>query len=92
MSSEQTWWNVLFVAVNQNNSITHLAVINNPVKFGSRFVNSIPVGGIDNKNEGLRSSEIMTPQRSDFVLSTDIPNIEFYVLVLNSFDVELKFE
>lgn len=36
----------------------------------------------------LRSSIVVPPQRTDLVLSSDVPDIELYVLVRHGLDVE----
>jgi hypothetical protein len=73
-------------------SITqHLSIIYYSVQLGSGLIHSVSVSSVNNEYQSLRSSKIVTPQRSDLVLSTDIPNIELDVLVLNSLNIELNF-
>lgn len=52
------------------------------------FVNSFPVLTVDDENEALRSGIVVSPQRSNLVLATDIPDIEFYVLIRYGLHVE----
>jgi len=42
-----------------------------------------------NKQENLSlTTEVMSPKRPNFILSTHIPNIELDILICNRFDVE----
>ena len=47
-----------------------------------------PVIAVNNKDKTLSSSIIMSPQWSDFVLASYVPDIEFYILVGYSFDIK----
>lgn len=56
------------------------------------FVNSVQILAIDDEDEPLRPSIIMSPQWSNLVLSTNIPDIEFDILVCHRLDIETDFE
>ncbi len=43
---------------------------------------------VNNEHKTLRASVIVPPKRTNFVLSTNIPNIELDILICYSFDVE----
>jgi len=58
------------------------------MKFLLRFVDSFPVLAINNENETLCSCVVMSPEWSNLVLSSDVPYVEFYVLVRHSFYIE----
>ena len=47
-----------------------------------------PVIAVNHKDEALRVLEVMSPQRTDFVLTAHVPDSETDVLVFNSLDVE----
>ena len=49
---------------------------------------SSPVIAVDHEDEALSVLEVMSPQGSDFVLTTHVPDGETDVLVFNSLDVE----
>lgn len=53
-----------------------------------RFVNSFSVLAVDDEDETLGACVVMTPQRSDFVLSADVPYVELDILVCDGLDVE----
>jgi hypothetical protein len=52
------------------------------------LVDTSAVVAIDDEDKALCAREVMTPERSDLVLPTNIPDIEFDVLVCDGFDVE----
>jgi len=54
----------------------------------SRLDNTIAVIAIDNEDNTLSVLEVVSPQRPNLVLPTNIPNGELDVLVFNSFDIE----
>ena len=58
------------------------------MQFVARGIDTIRVVGIDDKNETLGVLVVVTPERSNLVLTTDIPNGEGNVLVLDGFHVE----
>ena len=47
-----------------------------------------PVIAVNHKDEALSVLEVMSPQRTDFVLTTHIPDSETDVLVFNSLNVK----
>jgi hypothetical protein len=49
---------------------------------------TVAIVAVDNENDALGVLEIMPPQRSNLVLSTDVPHSELDVLVLDGFDIE----
>lgn len=52
------------------------------------FVNTFPVLAVDHKNEALCSGIIVPPQRSDLILTSDIPDVELDILIGHRFHVE----
>ena len=48
----------------------------------------LPVITVYNEDKSLGVLEIMSPQRSDLILTTHIPNCETDVFVFHSFNVE----
>ena len=53
-----------------------------------RLVYSFTVLTVDNEHETLGASVVMSPERTDLVLSSDVPDGERNVLVLYSLNVE----
>ena len=53
-----------------------------------RFVYPLPILAVHDEYETLRSSVVVSPQRSNLVLSTDVPHVELDILIRHRFDVE----
>ena len=53
-----------------------------------RFVYPLPILTVHDEDETLRSGVIVSPQRSNLVLSTNVPYVEFYVLIGHRLDIE----
>mmetsp|Transcript_54123 Transcript_54123/g.113146 ORF Transcript_54123/g.113146 Transcript_54123/m.113146 type:complete len:212 (-) Transcript_54123:114-749(-) len=79
---------ILLVGKDKKHSIPKLIFVQHAMELITGFSCAVPVVRIDNKDQSLCILEIMTPQRSDFVLSADIPNSEIDILVFNGFNVE----
>jgi len=52
------------------------------------FVDSLSVLTVNDENETLGASVIMSPQRTNLVLTSDVPNVELDILVCDRLDVE----
>jgi hypothetical protein len=58
------------------------------VKFLSGLVYPRSIVGVNHKNESLCAREVVSPQRTDLVLTTYVPHVEFDILVRHGLDVE----
>ena len=67
-----TFWQVLLVSEDKNDGVPHLSVVNNPVKFLSGLVYPVPVSTVHHEYEPLGAGVVVTPQRSDLVLTSHI--------------------
>ena len=81
-------WKILFVGKHQEDGITQFVFVQHSVQLVSCGIDTVRVIGIDNKDKTLRVLVVVTPQRTDLILTTHIPNCERNVLVLDGFDVE----
>jgi len=61
------------------------------MKFLLRLIKSFPILTVNDKNESLCSSVVVPPERSNLVLSSDVPYIEFYILVRHGFYIETDY-
>lgn len=52
------------------------------------FIDSLSVLAVDDENKPLSACVIMSPQRSDLVLASDIPDIKLHILVGDGLHVE----
>ena len=51
------------------------------MEFLLRFVNPFSILAVNHENEPLRPCVVMAPERPNFVLSSNVPNVEFHVFV-----------
>jgi len=79
---------ILLVGEDQENSIPELILVQHTLQLLSGLNNTITIVAVDNEDDTLRVLEVMSPQGSDLVLSTNIPYGELNVLVLDSLNVE----
>mmetsp|Transcript_16073 Transcript_16073/g.26848 ORF Transcript_16073/g.26848 Transcript_16073/m.26848 type:complete len:253 (+) Transcript_16073:59-817(+) len=88
LSSAHGIWKILLVGENKKDSIAQFVLVQHSVHLITGSINTIRVVRIDNKDQSLSVLVVVTPQRTDLILTTDIPNCERDVLVFNSFNVE----
>jgi hypothetical protein len=78
----------LLVGENQKNGISELILVQHALQLLTGLNNTVTIVAINNEDDALGVLEVMSPERSDLILSTNIPNSELDVLVLDSLDVE----
>jgi len=83
-----TYWKILLVGEDQQESITEFILVQHALQLFPSLDNTISVVGVDNEDDTLSVLEVVSPQRTDLVLSTNIPHGELNVLVLDCLDVE----
>lgn len=79
---------ILLVSENEQQSIAELILVEHALQFLARFGNSLSVVRVDDEDDTVRVLEVVPPERSDLVLSSNVPYSEGNVLVLDSLDVE----
>jgi len=79
---------ILLVGENQKNGIPQLVLVQHALQLLSGLNNTIAVITVDDEDNALGVLEIMPPQRSDFILSTNVPHGELDILILDSLNVE----
>lgn len=84
----RTAGNILLVGKHQQESILHFAIIDDLVKLRASLLHTVSVTGVDDEDQALCAGVVVPPQRADLVLATDIPHIEFHVLVGDALDVK----
>lgn len=62
------------------------------MQFLLRLVNALSVLTIDDKDKALGTGVVVSPQRTNLVLSSHIPDIEFDILVRDGFNIESDWE
>jgi hypothetical protein len=88
LSSAHSVWKILLVGKYEKDSIAQLILVQHSMHLITSGINTISIVGIDNKDQTLSVLIVMAPQRTNLILTSDIPNCERNVLVLNSFNVE----
>lgn len=83
-----TYGQILLVGENQEKSITELVLVEHALKLLTRLNNTIAIVAVDDENDTLGVLEVMPPERTNLVLTADIPHGELNVLVLDGLDVE----
>ena len=79
---------ILLVSKDKNRSVGEFIVGQQTKQFILGQLQTWMVVGIHDKDQSIRSLIIVSPQRSNLVLATYIPNRETNVFVIDSFDIE----
>lgn len=79
---------VLLVGEYKEKTVLHFSVVDDAVKLLLGLLDSGPVGRVNDKDQTLCAAKVVSPERSNLVLATDVPHVEFNVLVGNRLDVE----
>ena len=61
------------------------------MQFLLRFIYPLPILTIDNEHQALSAGVVVSPKRTDFILSSYVPYIEFDVLIRDSLHVETDY-
>jgi hypothetical protein len=86
------YWKILLVGENQEKCIAQLVFVQHPLQLFTCLDNTISIVAVDDEDDALRVLEVVSPQRPDLILPTDVPHCELNVLVFDSFDVEAYWE
>jgi hypothetical protein len=79
---------ILLVGENQKYGISQLILIQHALQFLPGLNNTVTIIAVNDEDDTLGILEVMSPQRSDLVLSTNIPDGELNVFVFDSLNVE----
>merc|ERR1712241_701898 len=79
---------ILFVGEYEEHGLPELILCQHAHQLVARLADSLPVVRVHHENQTLRVLEVVAPERSDLVLTADVPNRERDVLVLDRLDVE----
>ncbi len=55
------------------------------------FIYPLPILAIDDEHQALGAGVVMSPKRTDFILSSYVPYIELDVLICDSLHVETDY-
>lgn len=62
--------------------------MNDASEFSAGLIHAVAVVGVNDEDQALGARKVVSPERTDLVLTADIPNIKLGVLVSDSLDVE----
>ena len=79
---------ILLVGEHQQHRIPKLIFVQHAVQLIASFRDAIAIVAIHNKDQTLSVLKVMSPERANLILSTDVPHRERNVLVLHGLDVE----
>lgn len=78
----------MLVGKDQEGSLAELILVQHALKLLTSLNNTVTIIAVDDEDDTLGVLEVVPPQRTDLVLTTDIPHGERDVLVLDRLDVE----
>ena len=84
----ETYRQILLVGKDKEESVPQLVLVQHALELLTRLNNTVAIVAVNDEDDTLGVLEVMPPQRTDLVLTTDIPNGELDVLVLDGLDVE----
>lgn len=79
---------ILLVGEDQEQSISQLIFVEHSLQLLPSLNDTVAIVAVNHEDDTLCILEVMPPKRSDLVLSTDVPNCELDVLILDGLDVE----
>lgn len=79
---------ILLVGEDQEGSIAQLILVQHALQLLTGLNDTIAIVAVDDEDDTLGVLEVVPPERTDLVLTTDIPHGKGDVLVLDGLDVE----
>lgn len=88
VATEGTYGQVLLVGEDEEQSIPELVLVQHALKLLPGLNDTVTVVAVNHEDDTLGVLEIVSPQRTDLVLTADIPHGKLNVLVLDRLNVE----
>jgi hypothetical protein len=79
---------ILLVGEHQEKSVPQLVLVEHSLELLTGLNNTVAIVAVNDEDDTLGVLEVMPPQRTNLVLTADIPHGELNVLVLDGLDVE----
>jgi hypothetical protein len=79
---------ILLVGEDQEESVPQLVLVQHALELLARLNNTVAIVAVDDEDDTLGVLEVMPPERTNLVLTANIPHSELNVLVLDGLDVE----
>lgn len=84
----RTYGKILLIGKDEKDGISQLVLVEHSLQFFAGLDDTVAIVAVDDKDDALGVLEVVPPQRTDLVLTADVPNGELDVLVLDGLDVE----
>lgn len=78
----------MLVSKDQEQSIPEFVLVQHPLELLTGLADTLSIIGVDNEDDSLGVLEVMAPEGTDLILTTDIPHSERDILVLDSLNIE----
>ena len=88
MGQVKTYGQILLVGKDQENGIAELILVKHALKLLAGLNDTVAIVAVDDEDDTLGVLEVVPPQRTNLVLTADIPNGELDVLILDRLHVE----
>lgn len=88
LGRRQGSWIILLVCVHKEGNTSQFISLEQFSELCTCLSHTFPISRVDNVNQRIESFIIMSPQRSESVLTSNIPHGQSQILVLNSLDGE----
>jgi len=79
---------VALVGKDEEYCVLHLTVADDTHELSAGLFDTLAITAVDNENEGLSACKVVAPERTNLVLTSDIPHVELDLLVRHRLDVE----
>jgi len=79
---------VLLVGEDKEDGITELILIKHAVHLVASGVDTVPIVGVNHEDKTLCVLVVVSPERANLILASDVPHSERNVLVFDGLDVE----
>lgn len=79
---------ILLVGKDEEKGVAELILIQHALQFFPSLDDTVAIVAVDNKDDTLGILEVVSPQRANLVLTTDVPHGELDILVLDRLDIK----
>jgi hypothetical protein len=83
-----TYGQILFVGEHKEKGISQFVFVEHALQLLAGLDYTITIVAVNDEDDALRILEVMSPQRPDLVLTTNVPDGELDVLVLDGLDIK----
>ncbi len=88
LARNRTYGKILLVGKDQEDGVAELILVEHALEFLASLDDTVTIVAVDDEDDSLGVLEVVSPEGTDLVLTTDIPDGELNVLVLDGLDVE----